>query len=52
MRLTLERLEVQGVGKPGRGQVGGGDILLEIVGRRNGMRNCGRRIGWKVMTGL
>jgi hypothetical protein len=35
MHLTLERLE----GSP---DGDGGDVLLETVGRRNGMRSCGR----------
>ena len=43
MHITLERLEAPGSGEACQGGgVGGGDILLEKGGRRNGMRNCGR----------
>ena len=50
MHLTLERLETLGVERSGRVCVcvcGGecGDIVLEM-GRRNGMKNCGR-VGWE-----
>jgi hypothetical protein len=35
----LRDLRLQEVERPGRGE---GNILLEIPGRRNGIRNCGR----------
>jgi hypothetical protein len=49
MRLTLERLEAPGVGRPtGVREY----ILLETVGKRNRMRNCGRADQRGATTGL
>jgi hypothetical protein len=51
MCLTLERLEAPGNREPCWGRIQ--NIFLETAGRRNGMRNCGRRDlegdkGWTV----
>lgn len=45
--LNFKRLEA-----PGSADPGGGDILLETEGKRNGMRNCGSKTGMGVRTGL